>query len=214
MAMELETLLQQPESRRDDQWEKKFLELITQAKVQIVEEQAKPGPDGWPYLLLRTGAESTEPFLNVLDWCARRGIGIALNTHKMLPDYIFTFGMLWNYALNRQFVSFVKPPSPGEVKLNAGEEKLIGAPTEEYLPSFVRQVLRDFFAAQGITAPRIAVISNKDYSEVDLVFSAASLNNLKPQDFRSMSEALSWFLPLHYSIVMSSEDQLRGFVDL
>ncbi len=120
--MELDALLQQPEDRRDDQWERDFLALIPKAKVLVVEEQAKPGPDGWPYLLLRSGAGADQPFLQVLEWAATRGIGLALNTHKMLPDYVFTYGMLWNYAMNKRFVTEGPTPKPGNVTIAENEK--------------------------------------------------------------------------------------------
>lgn len=212
--MEFDVLMQQPEARRDDGWEKLFLEQIVQAKVEIVEDTAKPGPDGWPYLLIKTGSEAREPFLNVLEWAAQRGIGLALNTHKMLPDYIFTYGMLWNYAMNRQFVTQGSTPKAGNVVIAENEEMIVGEPSEQYLPAFVRQVLRDFLQAQGMKEPKVTVLSTKDYKVVDLLFSAESLNDLKPKDFRAMSEAISWFLPLHYNIIIGSEQNLRGFVAL
>ena len=212
--MDLETLLQLPESKRDDQWELDFLALIPQAKVQVAEEQAKAGPDGWPYLLVRSGPQGDQPFLQVLEWAATRGIGLALNTHKMLPDYVFTYGMLWNYAMNRQFVTKGPTPKAGSVIIADNEEMIVGAPTEQYLPMFVRKVMREFLAAQGMQAPQVTVLSTVDYKVVDLLFSSESLNDLKPKDFRSMGEALSWFLPLHYNIIIGSEQNLTGFVDL
>ena len=49
---------------------------------------------------------------------------------------------------------------PGEVVLGEGRGALIGAPTEKYLPLYVRKVLRDFLAAQGFTNPHIVVVSS------------------------------------------------------
>lgn len=212
--MELEVLLQLPESKRDDKWETDFLAGIVTSKVQVAEEQAKAGPDGWPYLLLKTGAQGDQPFLQVLEWAASRGIGLALNTHKMIPDYVFTYGMLWNYAMTRQFVTTGSTPTAGTVTIAENEDMLVGAPTEQYLPMFVRKVLREFLQAQGMKSPRITVLSTKDYRVVDLLFSSESLNDLKPKDFKTMSEAISWFLPLHYNIIIGSEQNLGGFVDL
>jgi hypothetical protein len=212
--MDLDLLLQQPESKRDDQWERDFLGLITKAKVEVTQDQAKAGPDGWPYLIVKSGPQGDQPFLQVLEWAATRGIGLALNTHKMLPDYVFTYGMLWNYAMNRQFVSAGPTPKAGDVTIAESEDMIIGAPSEEYLPMFVRKVLREFLNAQGMKSPRVTVLSTKDYKVVDLLFSSESLNDLKPKDFRTMSEAIAWFLPLHYNLIIGSERNLSGFVDL
>lgn len=212
--MNLDLLLQQPESKRDDQWERDFFGLITKAKVEVTQDQAKAGPDGWPYLLIKSGPQADQPFLQVLEWAATRGIGLALNTHKMLPDYVFTYGMLWNYAMNRQFVTVGPTPKTGDVTIAENEDMIIGAPSEEYLPMFVRKILREFLNAQGMKSPRVTVLSTQDYKVVDLLFSSESLNDLKPKDFRAMSEAISWFLPLHYNLIIGSERNLSGFVDL
>ena len=67
-------------------------------------EEPQNGPDGWPYLLVRTSAEAAEPFARVVEWLAGRGIGLVVNPHKMVPDYVFTYGMLWNYIETGRFV--------------------------------------------------------------------------------------------------------------
>lgn len=212
--MDLDALLQQPEAHRDERWEKEFLKAIPSTKVELVQEQPQPGPDGWPYLLARTGAAGSEPFIRIVDWTRTRGVGVALNTHKMVPDYVFTYGMLWNYAQTGQFIHPATPPTAGEVEIQPGQRMLAGEPSEAYLPGYVRQVLREFLRAQGYEKPRIVVMSTADFKNTDLVFSVESLNDLKPNDHRTFAAAVSWFLPLHYSLILGSERNLRGFVDL
>lgn len=212
--MELDLLLQQPESSRDEMWERKFLDAILSAKVEVMEDQAKPGPDGWPYLLVRTSPNAQEPFRRILEWTAAKGVGLAVNTHKMVPDYIFTYGMLWYFQTSGRFVNPEPAAKAGEVEIKEGEKVISGEPTEQYLPSSVRGVLREFLKAQGFSNPRILVLTSADYKTTDLVFSVESLNNLPQKSHRTMAEALSWFLPLHYSLVFGSEQNLRGFVSL
>ena len=212
--MELDQLLQRPEATRDEAWEQLFLKAIVPTKVQMIEQHATPGPDGWPYLLLRTGPEGTEPFSRVIDWASGKGIGLAINTHKMVPDYVFTYGMLWNFVLTGYFVSPNTAAAPGEVNIQDKSEVLIGEPSPQFLPPQVRGVLREFLQAQGFAKPRVVVVTSKDYKTTDLVFSVESLNNIPTPQHRVFAEALSWFLPLHYSLVISSEKSIGGFVDL
>src|SRR5437868_3491784 len=100
--MDLQSLLQRPEFQRDDAWEAQFLDAFTRLKVQVEGENAQQGPDGWPYLFVRTspseGNSANEPAMDVVQWLAPKGIGLVVNAHKMLPDYVFPYGMIWNFA--------------------------------------------------------------------------------------------------------------------
>jgi hypothetical protein len=213
MSMTFETLIQQPESRRDQQWEAQFLDAILPMKVALEGDEPKPGPDGWPYLRVRTGGEhENEPFHRIVRWAAGRGIGLVVNAHKMMPDYVFTYGMLWNYLQTGRFVVPQPPSAAGEVA--PGPDSLMGPPTEKYLPPYVREILRSFLAAQGLSAPKILVISTPDFKNIDLAFSVESLGQPAAQDQRRLAEALAWFLPLHYNLVMASEKGLPPFHSL
>lgn len=214
MVQDLDSLMNQPEASRDEAWERDFLAGIVQAKVELTQNQPQQGPDGWPYMLVKTGPQSEESFTQLVQWAAPKGIGLALNTHKMLPDYIFTYGMVWNFVETGQFISQTTAPSEGEVHLDADQKVILGPPSEKYLPMYARQILKQFLAAQGFEKPRIVVMSSPDYKVVDLVISVESLNNLKQTEHRILAEAIGWFLPLHYSLIFGSEQSLRGFTDL
>ncbi len=210
--MEFENLVNQPEARRDEVWESDFLKAVVETKVELVKNQPERGPDGWPYMLVRSSAVASEPFVQLVQWVAPRGIGIALNTHKMLPDYIFTYGMLWNYVETGRFLADVASRPAGQVQLAENEKMIFGAPSEKYLPPYVRAVLREFLLAQGFSRPRVMVMSSADYLHVDLVFSLPSLNNIKESEHRTLAEAIGWFLPMHYSLIFGPET--NAFVDL
>jgi hypothetical protein len=214
MAQDFNTLINQPEAARDEAWEQAFLKEIVQTKVELTQNQPQQGPDGWPYLLLKTGPDGQEPFKDVVQWSAGKGVGLALNTHKMLPDYIFTYGQVWNFVETGQFLSTTTATSAGEVEITAGQKVILGEPSEKYLPKYVRNILREFLNAQGFPSPKIVVMSSQDYKVVDLVFSLESLNNLQPKDHPVMAEAIGWFLPLHYSLIFGSEQSMKGFTGL
>ena len=86
---------QKPESLRDRQWEETFIQLFLSSKVSFINDQPQTGPDGWPYLLVRVLPDSTEPVAKVFPWLCEQGVGLAVNPHKQMPDYIFTYGMVW-----------------------------------------------------------------------------------------------------------------------
>src|ERR1044072_556607 len=104
-TLDLYQLVSQPESYRDDEWERAFLQAIIDAKVALESEEAKRGPDGWPYLFVKTSATGKEPVSRIVTWLVDRGIGMAVNAHKMVPDYIFTYGMIWNFKETGLFLS-------------------------------------------------------------------------------------------------------------
>jgi hypothetical protein len=213
--MDFEVLIQQPEFKRNNAWEEDFLAQFAGMKVQIDSDQAKNGPDGWPYLFARTSAEATEPVKDVVQWLAARGIGLVINAHKMLPDYIFPYGMLWNFVETGRFLQpDTETIRSGDAIYQDGRKLIMGPPTEKYLPSYVREVLRQFLAAQGFSRPQILVISTPDFKQVDLMFSVESLNGLAKKDHRVLADRLAWFLPLHYTLVLGSEAGFPPFAPL
>ena len=165
----------------------------------------------------QSSASTGEPIPRLVQWLAGRGIGLVINAHKMVPDYVFTYGMLWNFVETGRFVI---PPSteatarPGAVHTTAAGQLLMGPPTEKYLPLYVRSVLREFLVAQGYAKPKILVLSSADFKQIDLAFSLESLNSPPAHQHKLLAEAISWFLPLHYNLVLASEKDLPEFFEL
>ena len=88
-----------------------------------------------------------------------------------------------------------------------------GVPTEQFLPMYVRKVLKDFFRDQGVLEPKMLMIL-QDEKNYDLCFSLESLRNPPQAEHAGVAEAISWFLPPHYSVVLISEQNLPSFVSL
>lgn len=212
--MEFEKLVQLPESSRDDQWELNFLDSVVSMKVEVL-EQGDPahGPDGWPYLRVRTG-QGEEPFINIVRWLAGRGIGLVVNPHKMTPDYVFTYGMLWNFVETNRFVTPWTGITPESAEVDLSEQPIIGSPSDQYLPPYVRDILNHFLQDQGIQKPQILVATSRDYKNTDLVFALESMGSPVAQDQKALAEVLSWFLPLHYSLTFLPQASVSGWVAL
>ena len=205
-----------PEARRDYKWERQFLDAFVQAKVELVKDEPVQGPDGWPYFFVKTGIseEKGEPVVRLLGWLKDKGIGLVVNAHKELPDYIFNYGMIWNFA-ERQLLVQDSPQheGPDTLDFKEGESVFFGCPSKEYLPTYVVQVLLDFFHQQKVEDPRVAIIG-KDKDNYDLCFSLESLGNPPEQEHQGILEALSWFLPTHYSLMLLSEEAVSNFFSL
>lgn len=214
--MNLSQLTQTPDEQRDAHWENHFFHTITQAKLQLLFDTPQTGPDSWPYLLVKT-AEATqdesEPMQNLIHWASEKGVGIAINPEKSYPDYVFTYGMLWHFRETGLFYQAAPNVPLNQFTIDNAQNLNFGEPTEKYLPLYVRKVIRTFLQDQGVLMPRINMMS-ADQKHYDLVFSLESLGNPPEHEHQGLAEALAWFLPPHYSIVIMSERGLPAFINL
>ncbi|MEZ4871792.1 MAG: hypothetical protein R2827_06000 [Bdellovibrionales bacterium] len=205
---------QQPEAFRNDDWEHHFLNALVQGNVDLDSDQPQPGPDGWPYMLVKTTPKAEEPTRNLLHWLSENGVGLVVNAHKEMPDYVFSYGMIWNFRENGHFLSPNKEDNGlDSVVFEEGEKVHAGDASESYLPKYVRNVFRQFFQQQGIENPKILVIS-RDQKNYELMISLDSVGNPPKEEHQGILEALSWFLPLNYSLILAPEQGLPDFYPL
>lgn len=211
--MDLMELVKVPDAERDVQWEYRFLDALLASKLRVISPDAQAGPDGWPYLMTETSEQATEPTPKIATWLATRGIGLVVNPGKSYPDFVFNYGMLWHFKETGLFVQPQAEAPPASLELTQGQGLHAGPPAPQYLPDYVRAVLREFFRDQGLLAVKILVMS-ADRKHYDLAFSLESLGNPPPHEHEGIAEAISWFLPAHYSLVLVSERGLPDFVGL
>lgn len=211
---------------RDEAWEKRFLTLLPTAQVSVVSPEPVEGPDHWPYLLVETtaglsqsgalrseAAQSDQPdsVTNVVSWLSSRGIGMAVNVQKTIPDYVLTYGMIWNFRERGEFLTDAPTAvRSGRFEIKDGQRVWTGAPSEVYLPKYVRSVLKQFLMDQGVFAPKVLMVS-ADQVHYDLCLSIESLKSPPVQEHANIAEAVSWFLPAHYSVSLLSEKTVPGF---
>lgn len=211
--MTLLELVNVPDEQRDHQWEIDFFMAVTQSNLKLLHEAPQKGPDGWPYLLAETSAEATESANKIIQWLALKGVGLVINPMKPYPDYVFTYGMLWHFKETGLFYRTAEEAPVGTLEISEGQKLHAGPPAPHYLPQYVRNILKEFFRDQGVHRPRILVMS-MDRKHYDLAFSLESLGNPPAKEHQGIAEAISWFLPPHYSVVLVSEKGLPPFVDL
>lgn len=213
----LDHLLKIPVAQRDEAWEVEFLKELPKANVRIVNESAVAGPDGWPYLLIST--ESTdqsaadEKLLNVASWLATRGMGFVVNPDKAMPDFVMNYGMVWNFRERGEFLTSASKIRETRLEIKHGQQLYTGAPSLAYLPEDVRVILRDFLKRQKVMEPYVLMVS-ADQEVWDLAFSIESLGNPPAREHAGIAEAISWFLPAHYSVALISERNVPGFAAL
>jgi hypothetical protein len=212
-SLNLHHICSQPDALRDEAWERTLAAALPESTLKLESMTPQTGPDGWPYLFATTAPGSSEPAVRVIDWLASRGIGLVLNAHKTAPDYIFTYGMIWNFKETGSFWTSSPAPEGGVVQFEKGEKVLAGPPSKEFLPAYVRDILIQFFKDQGVEDPKVLVLS-RDKKHFDLCFSLESLGDPDPAEHQGIAEALAWFLPPHYSIMLASEKGLPKFYEM
>jgi hypothetical protein len=197
---------------RDQAWETAFLKALPNAPARVLSPDPQEGPDHWPYLMVEAGNPLDDDSMdNVIGWLSTKGIGLAVNPTKASPDYVLTYGMIWNYRERGEFLTSADSSAKaGLFEVKHGQQLWVGVPTEQYLPVYVRQVIKQFFADQGIFAPKVLMVS-ADNKTFDLCFSIESLKSPPAHEHSNIAEAISWFLPAHYNISLLNEKTVAGF---
>lgn len=206
-------LLQLEEDKRDQQWEQEFFDQFPKQKVDLITPDPRQGPDSWPYLFVNSNPEAKEPVMNILSWASERGVGIALNPQKEMPDYILPYGMIWFFRETGNFLSDHFQFKGNKFSIEEGKKYFTGEPSKDYIPEYVRKIVREFLQQQGVLNPRVCMLS-EDQQYWDLCFSLNSLGNPPEKEHEGIAEALSWFFPAHYSIVLVKEEELGEFFPL
>lgn len=209
------------EENRDQAWDEKFFKLFSESQLQILSEDPQQGPDGWPYLICEisdnassTQIEKTDTAQKIIHWLSTRGIGLVVNPKRLpYPDYVFSYGMLWSFRETGFFIKYQNLSLDKNLILDKNSSVKTGPPSKEYLPDYVRAIIKDFLRDQNVFDARILMIST-DGTNYDLCFSLESLGSPPETEHEGILEALSWFLPPHYSLGVVSEKGLLSFESL
>ena len=212
-----------PDEARDQDWNEKFFKLFSESHLKIIAAEPQQGPDSWPYLMTEivnppadttSISESNDSAQKIIFWLSTRGIGLVVNPNRTpYPDFVFSYGMIWSFRETGYFNKYVKNNENKQLLIENPNAAFYGEPTQEYLPQHVRKVLKDFFLDQSVFEPKVLMISN-DGQSYDLCFSLESLGHPKSEEHQGILEALSWFLPPHYTIALISEKNLPAFSKL
>lgn len=211
--MELNTLLAVKSKLRDGEWEQNFFNALNSGKIRVLTQDPQSGPEGFPYLLTTSyGENHEEPFQRIAHWCADTGIGMVLNPTEDGEDYMFTFGMLWNYKYRGEFYS----QWSHEETESSTPTMVIRKITEAYWPDKPRKIFQEFLIHQNILRPRVVLFSKSATSDPELGVSLESLGNPPEREHKGILEAFSWFFPRHYALVLVSEASMdpKHFVDV
>lgn len=208
------------EEDRNQAWDEKFFKMLSESDLRIMSEDPQQGPDGWPYLVTetltttRSEAEKVDSAQKIFHWLSTRGIGLVVNPRRLpYPDYVFSYGMIWSFRETGYFMKYNAQSQSPNFTLDKNANIKTGPASEEYLPKYVRQILKNFLIDQGVFNPRILMVA-PDGENYDLCFSLESLGNPPESEHKGILEALAWFLPPHYSLALVSDQGFPLFEQL
>src|SRR5690606_5496513 len=140
-----------------------------------------------------------------LDIILEQGFGVVINAHLEQPDWIFSYGDLVNLKLNGSFYTDNRMFSnPDEyVGISKDEEILVGQPSEDIFPSFLRRHIREFLQYTAVKNPKVRLI-DRNYTDAvrasqDLVFNTTPLQAPSEKGFTTTMSTVRSFLPKQYS---------------
>ncbi len=191
---------------RDDAWEKDFLRAFVNSTLYLTDENVQIGPDGWPYLFItEDGTQkhvSKDTAINLIQWAYEHGVGLVLNGSKERPDYIFHFGLIWNFIHNKFFIKDQIVQTPPNAPIYVAEV------SEDILPQHAIHFIKDYIKSAGIEEPRGALIS-RDKLNYEFALSLESLGNPPKQEHEGIARGIGWFLPNHMPVVLVYEEKLQ-----
>lgn len=221
----IQHLLKTPLQDRDSDWIDSFLQNIDECTLQLADSEVAIANDGYPYIHVNTLESPSNPrefiIKNELETILRNGFGVVINAHKNQPDWMFSYGDLLNYQINKEFYtddsvfsehgkSFVVPQD---------EKILVGQPSEDILPQQTRQHLREYLSFSGIKNGKVLLMArnyeDEEKASQDLVFNITPNQFSNKDEYTQVMKTLAWFLPRHYSIVGVDENVLlSGFENI
>lgn len=197
-----------PFEKRDGDWIHRYSQALELVPLKVLNPQPQQGPDGFVYLLVSAG-EGEDKLSDLVQWGADKGVGLVINPQKSNADLLLTYGMLWNYLVNKEFLSPLKSKSNNTLEFSANQQVLTGVPNESYWPPRARKLFKEFLLAQGIIQAKvILILDDDDQTQADLCFSLESLGNPPEKEWQGILEGFSWFFPRHYSLGLISEKTL------
>jgi hypothetical protein len=206
------TLLQTPEAQRGPDWLAQFYAAIVDCSFADDKPQVFFGPDHFPYFSLNT-PPANQPFEAyciriLLEKLTEDGVGAAINRSGLGVDWVFTYGDLLSLRIFGAFEIRSPTPRPEEETLPKGNRGMIAQPSEDFLPSYARKVIRTYMQRMmAIPEPGVFLLSRPGVIPAqELVFSVYPENFANQEIFQGAMGALRWFLPRHYSVVSIPKD--------
>lgn len=195
-------LLKVEQSKRNLNWEKDFLKSFVEGPLYLVNDEPFLGPDGFSYMELSTQGQEPLNFSHFLEWAVNEGVGIVLNIQeKKSPDYVFTYGMLWNYSYRGSFIN-EEPETP---QASSDHVILVHEIHEGYFPRIVRDHVDNYLSHNKISGTEVTLLSRGEGTSYELIWYCPVFEKMKESEITEFLRAVSWFLPADYSLGAAQE---------
>ncbi|MCS7033971.1 MAG: hypothetical protein NZ561_08240 [Phycisphaerae bacterium] len=200
-------LFETPPPQRDAEWLKAFLAAVPTAAFAMREgEEVFTGPDGFPYLRLSIPPLDTEfrafSIRHLLERALESGVGAAIFPEdQSQPLWVFTYGNLLSYRICRQFDA--RSPQPPPTVPPDQQQVMISQPSEEFLPTVARKVIRKYLSLNGVGLPAMFLLNDPSrHPPQQLVFNLFRENYQSQEHFNDLCYRLTWYLPPHYGFIV------------
>lgn len=203
---------------RDAAWQQRVIEHLAEASFRCGDPQVMTGPGGFPYFTLYI-PEPGKPFEcfvlshMVDDFLFERGWGVVINLHDNQPDWLLRYGDVVNYKLTKAFYSLPQVPDlPPTGVIESDEQVLVGQPSELFLPTPVRNAMRQYLEFHGHHNVKIVLLTrNTPQGTVQqLIFNLTHEEFPDEDSYQAFAQSLGWFLPQHYLFGAMEERAFKG----
>lgn len=202
---------------RDEKWQQDVIEHLADASFRCGDPQLLTGPGGFPYFQLFI-PEPHQPFEcyvlshMVDDFLFDRGWGVVINLQDNQHDWLLTYGDIVNYKLRKEFYSAPHAALPPTGIIEKEEEVLTGQPSEELLPTPVRNAMRQYLTYYGYPDVKIMLMSRiTPQGPVQQIIFNLMVDQFQDEaTYQSFMQSLSWFLPGNYSYGAMDEKDFTG----
>ena len=168
---------------------------------------------GMSYLNLTFNNQNGHEIDEFIEKSLEDGYGICINGKENEQDWLFTYGELLDYHLNKKFYSNqILEPFTGNVIDRYFHEKqaTIGQPSEKYLPQITRLQIKKLLSSFGLENIKIALIWWRENNRITLAFEIVPEMFKNPTDdsLHSLLKFIGWYLPNHYDniFIKGNED--------
>ncbi len=196
----LNTLCKVPALKRGVKWEESLFKAVADSPIFLVKNQPFQGPDGFSYMHISSKLGIKINKNDFFKWCFKFGIGLVLNLQdKKTPDFVFNYGMVWNFLYKGTFINTVSPD------LKESSDTYVHEISKSFLPKEVRKNIRIFLNINKITKAQLTLVSGGAKAAYELLWYFPELKKLEEKEQIALLKAISWFLPLDYRLAWADE---------
>jgi len=212
----VQELLRLKADARDNEWTQRFYNLIPEEDLYFDDLNPFWGPDNLPYVKLFLKPKSyTAKLPEISEHCITFGLGAVLIWEKPdEPDWVFSCGDIVSLANFGAILSGASVSGHEQYQVDQPEEVTVGNPSEKFLPSSIRAILKqDFQENFEQQNPGVFLMFNPKLSPPhSMVFSIEKSTfggdiNL----FENAMQRIAWHLPKHCPATSISEGDFEYF---